>query len=111
MIKVDRFLLNNGGDGDGGGSGPVNPSTIGQKIVGDILKKAVNIGATAVERAESTVNKTLALHPTNISKEMIRDVLESFFENYTIHVNAEIKLKPKNKDSSESKARDEESKK
>ena len=111
MIKLDGFLLNNGGDNDGGGSGPVNPSTIGQKIVGDILKKAVNIGATAVERAESTVNKTLALHPANISKEMIRDVLESFFENYTIHVNAEIKLKPKNKDAKETKDTEEESKK
>jgi len=91
-------------EGDSQGASSSAPQSIqsaaaqlGQKIAGDIFKKAVNMGASAVERAENTVNKTLALHPANLSKEMIREVLESFFENYSIQVNAEIKFHPKKK--------------
>jgi hypothetical protein len=106
FIKLKFAADNDSSSGGPGASSPGSGSSqssasqardIGQKIVGDIFKKAVTMGASAVERAESTVNKTLALNPANLSKEMIKEVLESFFENYTIQVNAEIKLNPRKK--------------
>lgn len=99
MVDIKQ-LYSEENDSQGGSS---NSSNIGQKLVGDFIKKAVTMGASAVERAESTMNKTLSMTPTNISKDMIRDVLESFFENYTISVNAEIKFKKKPNEEGEKK--------
>ncbi len=66
----------------------------GSKI-GDLLKKAVTIGAGAYVSAEDKIKGTL--NAVQIPKEMIKEALESFFESYTISINAEIRLSPKRK--------------
>ncbi len=73
-----------------------------QKKLGDILKKAVTIGASAYAIGEDTLNKTL--NTVQLPKEWLKDSIEKVFESYTITVNAEIKLTPKKK--SQDKAQD-----
>ena len=63
--------------------------------LGGLLKKAVSLGAGAYLTAEDTVTKTL--NTVQIPKEMLRESLENFFEAYTLHITAEVKISPKKK--------------
>jgi len=71
-----------------------NAANAGSKL-GGLLKKAVSIGTGVYVTAEDTVSKTL--NTVQIPKEMVRDVIENFFESYSITINAEVKLTPKAK--------------
>lgn len=73
-----------------------DPDAPARKRVGDLLKKAVSIGAGAYVSAEDKVVKTLST--VQNPKDLLKEALESFFENYTLQVNAEIKIHPKNKE-------------
>jgi len=68
------------------------------KPVESVIKKAVDLGAglyfTAEDKVHGTLNKSLK--PIKITREVIRQAIEDLFESYTLSVNAEIKLKPKN---------------
>ncbi len=66
------------------------------KLMGGILKKAVSLGAGAYFTAEDSVTKTL--NTVQIPKDLIRDAIESFFDAYTLTINAEVKFTPKKKD-------------
>ncbi len=71
------------------------------KLVGGLLKKAVSLGAEAYVSAEDKVNKTLTQLP--FPKDFVKDAIESFFENYTLTIQAEVKMSPKKKTSTEEK--------
>lgn len=68
----------------------------GKKRVGDLLKKAVSLGAGAYVSAEDKVSRTL--NSVQLPKDMIKEALESFLESYSIQVHAEIKFTPKKKE-------------
>jgi hypothetical protein len=72
----------------------------GVKIVGDFLKKAATLGAGVYVSAEDAVNKTL--NTVQVPPKMIREAVEGFFNEYTIVIQAEVKLKKKNEKSKES---------
>lgn len=65
--------------------------------LGGLLKKAVSLGAGAYVKAEGTVQDTVqkTLGTVQIPKEMLKEVLENFFEAYTVQIQAEIKIVPK----------------
>lgn len=66
------------------------------KIVGGLLKKAVSLGAEAYVNAEDRVSKTLTQIP--LPKDFVKDAIESFFEHYTLTIQAEVKMTPKKKE-------------
>jgi hypothetical protein len=63
------------------------------KVVGDLLKKAVSLGAGAYVSAEESVAKTLST--VNLPKELLREMIEDLFESYTVTVTAQFELTPK----------------
>ncbi len=65
----------------------------GAKLVGDFLKKAASLGAGVYVTAEDAVSKTL--NTVQVPPKMLREAIESFFEDYTVTINAEVKLKRK----------------
>ncbi len=72
-----------------------NPGAAG-KIVGGIFKKAVSLGAGAYVNAEDKVSKTLTQIP--FPKDFLKEAIEAFFENYTLTIQAEVKMTPKRKE-------------
>jgi hypothetical protein len=62
-----------------------------QKRVENWLKKAVELGAGAYVSAEQQIQKTI--HTAQIP---FKEMVETFFEHYTVHIKAELSFKPKN---------------
>jgi hypothetical protein len=60
-----------------------------QEILNNLIRKAVG----AYVAAEDTVSKTISV--AQAPKEVFREALESFFENYIVNVKAEISFSPK----------------
>jgi hypothetical protein len=71
--------------------------------LGDLLKKAVSLGAGAYVSAEDRITKTLntVQAPIQISREMMAELLQKFLESYTLSIKAEIDFVPKKKKSKE----------
>ena len=65
------------------------------KLMGDLLKKAASIGAGVYVTAEDAVNKTL--NTVQVPPKLLREAIEGFFEEYTVTINAEVKLRRKDK--------------
>jgi hypothetical protein len=65
--------------------------------VSDFLKKAATLSADAASSAGEKLGKTLntVQFPLNLSKEILRETLESLLENYTLEVQAKIDFKKK----------------
>ncbi len=70
------------------------------KLVGGLFKKAVTLGAEAYVKTEDKVSKTLTQIP--FPKDFVKDAIESFFDNYTLNIQAEVKMSPKRKENPKS---------
>ena len=70
------------------------------KQIEGILKKALSIGAEAYSSAGNVVQGTLnkTLNTVQMPKDVIKQALDEFIHSYTIKVNAEITIVPKNKE-------------
>lgn len=81
-----------------------------QGIAGELLKRAVTLGAGAYVSAEDKVNKTLSTvqAPIHISKNVLSELVDKFVENYSMQVTAKIdfvkKSDSKNVSKSDSKS-------
>jgi len=76
-----------------------NLQALAGALAGDLLKKAVQVGAGAYVSAEEQVSKTLntVQMPITLSKAMIKDLVDSFVEGYSIDIKATINFTPKKK--------------
>ena len=76
-----------------------NLQALAGALAGDLLMKAVSVGAGAYVSAEDKVNKTLdaVQMPITMSKAMAKELLESFLEGYSIDIKATINFTPKKK--------------
>jgi hypothetical protein len=74
-----------------------------QFLAGELLKKAVTLGAGAYVSAEDKVNRTLntVQTPLHLSKSMVKELLDSFIEAYNIEIKATISFSPKKKGETE----------
>ena len=81
-----------------------NLQSLAGAIAGDLLKRAVQVGAGAYVSAEDKVSKTLntVQMPITLSKTMIKELLDSFVEAYSIDIKATINFTPKKKEKGES---------
>ncbi|MEO5666441.1 MAG: hypothetical protein ABIR96_00130 [Bdellovibrionota bacterium] len=77
-----------------------NLQSLAGALAGDLLKKAVQIGAGAYVSAEDRVSKTLetAQMPITLSKAVIKDLIDSLVDRYSIDIKATINFTPKKKD-------------
>jgi len=82
----------------GGGEGK-KKSPILHDIAGELLKRAVTLGAATYVSAEDKVNRTLSTvqTPIHLSKSMIKELIDSFVEAYTVEIKATINFNPKKK--------------
>ena len=76
----------------------IETAKIMQQVEG-LLKKAITLGAGAYFSAEEMVNNTVSktLNTVQIPKGVLKQLVDEFIESYTISVQAEIKVVPKNK--------------
>ncbi len=88
-----------GGAGDDPGNSNKKPPNI-QSIAGELLRRAVTLGAGAYISAEDTVSKTLntVQAPIHISKAVMIDLMDRFVENYSMQVTAKIDFVKKKKE-------------
>jgi hypothetical protein len=98
-LKKGKAMSRGNDDSDEKGGGRGKRAAADGGPLGGLLKKAVSLGAGAYYTAEDTVSKTL--NTVQIPKELLRETIESFFESYTIQINAEVKLTPKRKKTNE----------
>jgi hypothetical protein len=74
-----------------------NFQSVAGMLAGDLLKKAVSLGAGAYVSAEDKVSKTLntVQMPINLSKAMLKEIIDSFVETYSIEIKATVNFSPK----------------
>lgn len=79
-----------GGSGRSGSGGNKGPNI--QGIAGELLKRAVTLGAGAYVSAEDKVTKTLntVQAPIHISKNVMSELIDSFLKSYSLQVTAKI---------------------
>jgi hypothetical protein len=70
-----------------------------QDIAGELLKRAVTLGAATYVSAEDKVSRTMASvqTPIHLSKSMIKELIDSFVESYTVEIKATISFNPRKK--------------
>ena len=70
-----------------------------QDIAGELLKRAVTLGAATYVSAEDKVTRTLSgvQTPIHLSKTMLKELIDSFVEAYTVEIKATINFNPKKK--------------
>lgn len=68
-------------------------------LAGDLLKKAVSLGAATYISAEDKVSRTISSvqTPLHLPKAVLKELLENFIENYSVEVKASINFSPKKK--------------
>lgn len=74
-----------------------------EKLIGQILKKALSVGMDAYAVGEEKLTKTLSA--VQNPKEFLKEALENLFDNYSLRVEAELKLIPKRRSSHEDVAK------
>lgn len=76
-----------------------------QGIAGEILKRAVTLGAEAYVSAEDKVSKTLntVQAPIHVSKAVLTELTDSFLKNYSMQISAKIDFVKKDESSSSGK--------
>lgn len=64
-----------------------------------LLKRAIEIGAGAYLSAEEKVNTAVrgTLNTVQIPRGVLKQLVDEFIDSYSIRINAEIKLVPKDK--------------
>ncbi len=89
------------GEGAGGGGEDSKKASNLQSIAGELLKRAVTLGAGAYVSAEESVSKTLntVQAPIHISKNVLSELMDKFVENYSLQVTAKIDFVKKKKES------------
>lgn len=67
--------------------------SVSSAVIGELFRKAVETGAKVYVGAETAA--AAAKSQVQIPKELLKDVIETFFKHYSISVTADIEIKPR----------------